>query len=436
VELIPELFSRAFWDQTAAGGQGGEFSQIIDTFIFLKANLSINTSNFTGDADKVPICEVDVDGGGVITAIREGRSQLFRLGRPGDVNFDFAWSSRTEPIDTQFTGADKDINDLKEWMDAVMSRIRENSGTTFWYEAPGVSLTGAFVNAALSAISGLTSGARFSWSGTALSITDDKGGPADADAIAAIRLFSSSANLRLTRMDGTGGSTTIAIADDEVLWIEFSDPLANTDYDDIGLAQTNYRISARGSVPLNDSTFWLAYREGPNIYVRGLGELEPNESAEISDNINENILAAIGLVSEVASPNYTAISPGSLNLPNYNTVTNESIISRVAKVTAMLADIRQDLNIELDPGTIVWDGANIDITGAQLSIPGTTVGTAPVSINNIASVALADNEALFVDISRTSGAALTLAQATLVSLTPSQQRLIMVRRIGSDLLVR
>jgi len=125
-----------------------------------------------------------------------------------------------------------------------------------------------------------------------------------------------------------------------------------------------------------------------------------------------------------------------LNLPNYNTIANESIISRVAKVTAMLADIRQDLNIELDPGTIVWDGSNIDITGAQLSIPGTTVGAAPVSINNIASVALAANDALYVDISRTSGAALTLAQDTIANLTPVQQRLILVRRIANDLLVR
>ena len=61
--------SRAFWDPTAGGGQGGEFSQIVDTFTFLEATLNLNTSSFSGSADKVPICEVDVNASGIITEI-------------------------------------------------------------------------------------------------------------------------------------------------------------------------------------------------------------------------------------------------------------------------------------------------------------------------------------------------------------------------------
>jgi len=70
--------SRAFWDQTAAAGQGGEFSQIVDTFIFQQVNLNISTANFSADPDKVAICEVDVNGAGVITEIRDARNLFFR----------------------------------------------------------------------------------------------------------------------------------------------------------------------------------------------------------------------------------------------------------------------------------------------------------------------------------------------------------------------
>ena len=102
----------------------------------------------------------------------------------------------------------------------------------------------------------------------------------------------------------------------------------------------------------------------------------------------------------------------------------------------MLADLKQDLNIEFDAGTITWSSGNITITGASLSIPGTTIGAGEVLINTLGSTALADNSALYVDISRTTGTALTLASGTLASLTPNQQRLILIRNINGNLLVK
>ena len=316
-----------------------------------------------------------------------------------------------------------------------MSRIRENAGTTYWYETPGVSLTDGFLNAGLSILTGLTATAKFSWDGSALSITDDNGTPGNDD-LAAVRLLSSSVDLELTRQDGQAGTSTISIADGEVLWVELPDPLANTTYDGIGATSTNYRVTARGSVPLDDTTYWLAFREGSNIYIRGLGELEPGETAEVSDNVNENILTALGLTSETALFNYTSSPSGSLAEPNFNTSNNESAAARMAKLTAMLADTKQDFNIEIDPGTITWDGSNITVTSAQLSIPGTTIGSAPVSINNLGSTALADNSCLYVDINRTTAGALTLTASTLAALTPSQQRLVVARNLGGTLIVR
>ncbi len=387
--------SRAFWDPTAAGGVGAEFSQIVDTFIFTKAVLNINTSSFTGDADKINICEVDVNGSGVITEIRDSRDDFWRLGRASDVSFDFSWSSRTEPATTSFTGADKDIDTFKKWADAVMSRIRENSGISFWYENPGVSLTGGFLNAGLSVLSALTATAKFAWSGTALSITDDSGGPANDD-LAAVRLLSSSADLELTRQDGTGGTSTISIADGEVLWVEIPDPLASRTYSAVGLLSTNYRVSARASVPLQDTTYWLAYREGSNLYVRGLGELEPGETAEVSDNLNENILSAIGLASETALPAYSSSIRG---------VASENLISRIGTLTDAVGDEQEDRSAYIrSDDTVTWTGTQLEFTtDIVLEIINTKSGTITTHSIPLASspIAVANGESLYFEIDRT-----------------------------------
>lgn len=302
--------SRAFWDATANSGQGAEFSQIVDTFTFLKASLKISTSNFSGDPDAVKICEVDVNGSGVITEIRDRRDMFWRLGRGTNTSYTHPWASRVEPPATQFTGADKDLKTFKMWADAVMDSFREIKGTTYWYELAPVSLQGSFRSCGLSVLTQATGGAKFSWSGTQLSITDDSGVPADSDVIAYLRLFDSSANLNLTRQDGVNA---ITIADGEILWVELPDPLTSVTYDGVGLTSSNYRITARGSVPLDDDTYWLAYREGSRLYVRGLGELDPGEAVEVSDQVPEALEEFLGFNPETAtSVPYTQFPNGSL----------------------------------------------------------------------------------------------------------------------------
>lgn len=438
VELIIEqdtggADSRAFWDQTAGGGVGGEFSQIVDTFIFNKASFRINTASFTGDADKVSICEVDVNGSGIITAIRDGRDMFFRLGRKNNPGFSYSWASRTEPTNTQFTGADKDIRNVKQWFDAIMDSIRELKGTTYWYEAAGSSLVGLFRNAALSFVTALGNEVSWKWDGSALSLQDTALSPVSTDTVAAIRLFDSTANILLTRQqtgqevqklvfsavptagsftlnnngnitgsiafnasnatilstcnaafadqllsvtgdfsnglvltfltagnkvqttvntntltrssnsvtitpstvqNGFTGSTAIALADGEVLWVELPNPLANTTISGTGVTSINFRISPRGSVPNDQDTYWIAYREGSNVYLRGLGELEPGQISEISDDVNENILKAIGITSETALPQYA-----STNIVS----NNDSLVTAVSKLDAVMGTVASKL---------------------------------------------------------------------------------------------
>lgn len=290
--------SRAFWDSTANGGEGAEFSQIVDTFIFLKTEINISTSGFSSDPNKVRICEVDVNGSGVITAIRDSRNLFFRLGRAGDATFDYPWASRTEPSTTQFTGADKDLNNFKNWADAIMTTFKEIKGTTYWYETAPITLGGSFRSTGMSILVGATSSARFSWSGTALSITDDNGTPLDSDVLAYIRLYDSIVNIELTRQQA---GAAITIADGEVLWVELPDPLIDFTYDSVGLTANNYRVSARGSVPLDDDTFWLAYREGSRLYLRGLGELEAGEAKQINDETTRSLTLLLGFNPETAT---------------------------------------------------------------------------------------------------------------------------------------
>lgn len=425
--------SRAFWDSTAGGGVGGEFSQIIDTFIFLFPKLNINTSNFTGDPDKVRLCEVDVNGGGTITAIRDARNLFYRLGRSTNTSFGFPWASRTEPTNTQFTGADKDITRMKDMYDALMTEIRLVKGTNFWYEDPGISIVNAFRNSALSLLSAATTTAKFSWSGTSLSITDDSGTPAESDILAFLRLLDVTTNLNLTRQDG---GSAIPLADGEALWIQIPKPLANVTYDGIGVVSTNYRVSARGSVPNNDSSFWLAYREGANLYVRGLGELEPGETAEISDTINENILAAIGLASETSMPQY----------PSNNYVTdNDAIVDAIGDLDTELkanADRdNQDRNLKLiRGGDWTWNSTTGELSftsDAFIQVMGLTeerntidTASSPITLD-------ADGKVAYVEINRSPGANANLTVLTAFSnvLVHTDNTVVIARRIGTEVIV-
>lgn len=490
--------SRAFWDQTANGGQGGEFSQIIDTYIFLKAEISISTSNFSGEADKLPICEVDVNGAGTITAIRDARNMFFRLGRANDPEYVYPWASRTEPVDTQFGGADKDIKRVKEMFDAIMTEIKEIKEVPYWFNSAQVSLTAGFRNAALSFITAIGNKVAWTWDGSQLELSDDNINPTPTDVVAAIRLFDSISNLELTRQEvgrevqeiifsdspdagtftlehdgdisniinfnddaadvlaacnatftsqllavtgnfeqgfkftflnggpqnemtvdsnslekglnsvtvspatiknGFTGSQAIPLADGEVLWIELPKPLTDETYSDLGIISSNFRVSARGSVPLSDTTYWLAFREGSNVYLRNHGELQPGESLQISDNVNENILQAIGLASETSMPSYsstnvisqgasivTAISELDTDLGQLNRILNQlklnlhetdSDKARISAADVLLLD-GNTYGQAIGEFLLAFDGAVIDFTLGEIF---EADGVTPLGIN-------------------------------------------------------
>src|ERR1035437_4257713 len=140
--------SRAFWDPDKDGGTGGEFTQDVNTESVLTCQVNVSVGAFP--ANTIPIAKITV-GAVVITAIQDARDMMFRLGTGGqnpDPDANYAWPAfpnssyeRNEPPTTltaggvnPFEGADKNILSLKDWMDAIMTKLKELGGTTHWYD--------------------------------------------------------------------------------------------------------------------------------------------------------------------------------------------------------------------------------------------------------------------------------------------------------------
>lgn len=293
-----------------------------------------------------------------------------------------------------FDSADKDIKSLKELINAFLTEIKLMKGTDFWFTLGSSSISGlnSFIN---SIITPVTSGAKVSWDGSALTITDGSGAPADADVLAKIRLHATVQELGLTRQDGTGGSTTLSIADGEILYVELPSS-GNRDWSGAGSGSTNYRTVARGSFSPTDQNYWVAYREGAKIFFRGVGELIAGESSEIGDNVPASLLANLGLVDEVTAPSYSSDIRGTAA---------ESLVSRIGVNTDAIGDEQEDRSAFLrSDDVVVWDGSqlsfasNIELKIINKKAGGTTTHSILVAGSPIS---LTDGQIAYIDIDRT-----------------------------------
>ena len=164
---------RAFWDESANGGQGGEFTDTVDTVINLNLEVLSNISGFT--PGNIPLYEVATNSSGIVTSVTDCRNLFFRLGTGGNSpnpnnsfpypNLPDSTHARFEtPItatsatvsNAPFQGGDKNISTFKEWMDAVMSNIKEIKATPYWYSPlfGGTGMASIYQNAALAVLGG------------------------------------------------------------------------------------------------------------------------------------------------------------------------------------------------------------------------------------------------------------------------------------------
>jgi hypothetical protein len=352
--------------------------------------------------------------GGATAEVVTGGTTDISIKLPSGTNFATAntltggTSGATATVNTvleSFTGADKDLDDLKEILSALQTEIKRLKGTNFWHQIQQNSLSGltTFIN---TVIVGLTSGAKYTWSGTQLSISDASGSPASTDNLAKLRMLGKAQTLNLRRQDGTASTSAITLTDGQVLFVKLP-ASGDRNYSGVGSGDANYQVVAANSFVLNDTNYWLAVREGNKLYIRGYGELMTGESAEISDPISQQILTFIGATSEADSaPNYpsaTIVTQGGSLVQAVGQL-DSSLTAEIAKTEQIRNEAVIDRAMHLHSDEpVTWTGTALQFTQPiQIRFPlqagGESVNQLPISLSPIT---IANNECLVARISRT-----------------------------------
>jgi len=270
--------SRAFWDPDQNGGAGGEFSQDVNTQTALKIEVNVSTSTFPENT--IPICKVVI--GTVISSIEDCRDHFFRLGTGGispdpfsTYNFrkdPSASYARLEPPGKMttalnpnpFQGGDKNIRTLKEWMDVVMTRIKELGGTTYWYQGSATPGSGPSINNAFLDALGSTIKSKGEWQHSGVT-------PGEATWTEDLHYYSliDSRDL-IVRAD-----TVTLTSSDMVAWINLS---REANFNNVSApvawdSGTNYLSGVSGSFINISKGDWVKKSSDPNSYFRRIEEL-------------------------------------------------------------------------------------------------------------------------------------------------------------------
>ena len=164
---------RAFWDMGADAGKGSEFTDNVDTVINLDIEVTANVAGFS--VGKISLYKIVTNAQGLVVELTDCRPMMFRLGTGGSSPDAFATaefpaipdathaefennvtSTEATPTNAPFYGGDKNIKSLKQWMDIIMTRMKQINSTSFWYQKPQNTLAGVYQNAALTLTSGGT----------------------------------------------------------------------------------------------------------------------------------------------------------------------------------------------------------------------------------------------------------------------------------------
>lgn len=268
--------TKAFWDPEANSGAGAEFNQIVNTVTDLKASFVVSTGGFSGSPDRLPIAIIDTDGSGVIKVILDRRNLYGRLAKPNDLDNQYVWGTKVDPVYTLVMSAETGTFVAGETItiggetatvvtggttsitfneptginffngNSVLGGTSGATGTvnTVFENFLGVDKSlkgqkmindaimteikilkntrfwwqtsatlGGLKNEVMSTIAPISSGAKVKWNGSALVITDNSLTPALTDNVAAIRAFNSTTNLFLRRQDDGKEVVTITLSD-------------------------------------------------------------------------------------------------------------------------------------------------------------------------------------------------------------------------------
>lgn len=371
---------------------------------------SLHTLNLTGVSGTFQAGETIQLGATETATVVTGGTTSITFTEPTGINYSVgdtvtgSSSGASGTLDTiyeSFSGVDKSISDYEEALKAIMTELKDIKGTRFWWSVAPSSLAGK-QRMLDSILVQEANDASWSWSGTELSITDGSGTPADADQLARLKLIGDTGDIILTRQDGTGGSTTIAVGDGEVVFIELPDADQSRTFTGVGSANTNFQVVPSDDYVNSDKNYWIAYREGSMLYVRGYGEMETGESTPITDPDKETILSLIDSNKEAGN---------------------------------------QDRQLKLIEGgtwSVVDNAGTLELTlseDAYIQVPGltdarNTITAQTIDLPNAASVAS-------VEIERTTGVPIlqTVDVSDIDALADNDDRVIIARRVDDGVLV-
>lgn len=121
-----------------------EISEVVPLARTVKYKIYISPEPFENTSNVIPIAKVVVSSTLIVSAISDCRPMLSRLGTGGSnpaPQGSYSWGTRTEPAVTMssnsssspFSGEDKSLSSLKDWMDAMMTSVWELRGGNSWY---------------------------------------------------------------------------------------------------------------------------------------------------------------------------------------------------------------------------------------------------------------------------------------------------------------
>lgn len=128
-----------------AANTGAEVPRTVPTARVLNYVIIISQSPFSLSTNICPIAIVQTDSSNNVIGVTDCRNLFGRLATGGDVpntSASYAWTSRAENPNTYappsslldpFSGGDKSIGSLKDWMNAVMSVLWEAKSGVSWY---------------------------------------------------------------------------------------------------------------------------------------------------------------------------------------------------------------------------------------------------------------------------------------------------------------
>lgn len=119
---------------------GAEVAKEVSIARTLDYRIVVSTQDFSTMPGIAPVAKIVTDSANLILSVTDCRSLFFRLGSGGsipDSQYSYSWpGGRTEIGDnTNYSGGDKQIGNLKTWCDAVMTRLWEANGGEYWYSA-------------------------------------------------------------------------------------------------------------------------------------------------------------------------------------------------------------------------------------------------------------------------------------------------------------